>query len=113
MPALEIIRDLKWQTVSERRDFLTGVLMYKCVNGSAPNYLSDGLVHTGQMHEHGTRQATGDALLVPKARTQYFQRSLTVAGPTLWNGLPEDIWHAQSITAFKYNYKNFFRTNHT
>ena len=112
VPSIHIIRQLKWQTITERRDYLTGVLMYKCIDGTAPNYLADRLVYASQVHDHGTRQVSANALHVPHAHTQYFQRSLTVAGPSLWNNLPDNVRQAQSVPAFKYRYKNYIKTNH-
>ena len=82
--------------------------MYKCVHEIAPTYLYDHLTYASEVHEHDTRGAAVDALYIPRANTQYYQRSLAVAGPTLWNNLPEHIRHAVSIGTFKYKYKLHF-----
>ena len=42
--SLEIIKSLRWQNVTERRDFLCSILMHKCLYGHAPSYLSDQFV---------------------------------------------------------------------
>ena len=55
-PSLNIIRGLGLQTMSERREFLTSVLMFKCIYGLAPNYLSDSLVYTHEVHSRFTRK---------------------------------------------------------
>ena len=107
----QIVHQLQWQNVSERRDLLTGIIMYKCTTGNAPNYLTDHFVYASDVHDHHTRQVSAEALHVPFAHTQYYQRSLAVAGPTLWNALPEHIRHSQSLPTFKYQYKRYLLTS--
>ena len=110
IPSNLLIQQLRWQTVAVRRNFLTCILMYKCTNAMAPFYLSDQFTRANVVHDHSTRQAVEDTLYVPWARTQYYERSLAVTGPTLWNNLPEHIRQAQSLNSFKCNYKRHFST---
>ena len=49
------IHNLRWLNVLERREFLTGVLMYKCVTDHAPKYLSDLFTETRFVHNKNTR----------------------------------------------------------
>ena len=105
-----ILRQLNWQTVSERRDFLIGTLMYKCLSDNAPCYLSDRFTSAREVHDYQTRQVSDDALNVPFAQTQYYQRSLAVVGPKLWNGLPNHIQKSESTASFKYLYKRHLQT---
>ena len=101
-----LIRQLHWQTVEERRDYLVCMLMYRSLNNLAPSYLSDNLVFVEDIHSLNTRQATVNALHVPKANTQYYQGSLAVAGAKLWNNLPLPVQNAVSISSLKYLYKH-------
>ena len=55
-PSLSIIRDLGFQTMTEPHEFLTSVLMFKCIYGLAPNYLSDSLVYTHEVHSRLTKE---------------------------------------------------------
>ena len=45
-----LIHNLRWLNVLERSEFLTGVLMYKCMTDQAPNYLSDLFTETRFVH---------------------------------------------------------------
>ena len=102
-----IIRQLKWQTVEERRDYLLCLLIYKCVNAQAPTYLSDSLVFVEDTHSRNTRQVAANLLHVPKANTNYYKGSLAVAGAKSWNNLPPAVRNAVSVSCFKYQYKHF------
>ena len=101
IPGLRIVKELGWLNVYERKIYLTSLLMYKCVNGIAPNYLSDRLVFADEIHEHHTRQVSDNAIYVPHAQTQYFQRSFAIRGPVLWNSLPRHVTEAPSVASFK------------
>ena len=91
----------------DRRDFLIVLLIYKCVNGLAPTYLSDLLVFMEEVHSLNTRQAGLNCLYVQQAKTQYYQKSLVVHGAKLWNNLTPVIWNATTTSAFKYLYKRY------
>ena len=57
-----IIRELGWQTVSERNIYLTLLLMFKCMNGSAPVYLSDQFCQVSDVHYYNTRRVANNDL---------------------------------------------------
>ena len=75
--------------VSQRVVFKTALMVWKCVHGVAPAYLSDLCVlATANSCRHHLRSAATGTLLVPRAWTATGQRSFTVNGPTTWNVLP-------------------------
>ena len=45
IPTSVIIKELFWQTVFEWDMYITLLLMFNCVNGSAPDHLSDEFCH--------------------------------------------------------------------
>ena len=45
-----ILRELRWLNISQRRDYLTCILVFKCLNGLAPSYLSDLLTARSTIH---------------------------------------------------------------
>ena len=102
-----LISSLKWLTIAQRRDFLTCILMFKCLHNLAPNYLSDHIVHRSNIHNYSTRLTQNQALDVPFGRSQYFQKSFQVNGPKLWNSLPEHVTQCENIISFKYQYKKW------
>ena len=102
--------------IAQRRDFLISILMFKCLHGLAPNYLSDPLVYTHDIHSHNTRQAAQNCLFVPSGRTTYFLHSFQVhsfqvQGPKLWNTLNPYIKEAPTPEIFKYRYRQWLFTN--
>ena len=62
-----LIKSLGWLTVTKRRDYLTLVLMYKCISSTAPDYLCDLFTYTNDIHDRNTRTADNMNLYVPKA----------------------------------------------
>ena len=46
----ELLIKLRWVNLAQRRDFLISILMFKCLRGLAPNYLSDPLVYTHPLY---------------------------------------------------------------
>ena len=88
-----VLRDLHWLPIRRRIEFKIATLVYKCLNSLAPPYLADDciLVSTvpGQRH---LRSADTRKLCVPLTNTNYGSRTLiAVCGPTIWNGLPDDL----------------------
>ena len=102
-----ILKQQKWQNVEKRKEFLTCILMYKCVNNSAPFYLSDDILYTNQVHNYMTRNIANDHLYIPQARTEYFKKSLLYIGPKLWNELPINIRSVTTIDHFKRSLKKW------
>ena len=105
--SIDIIHKLGWQTVLERREFLTGILMFKCIFNLAPFYLSDNITYVSQIHDHQTRNCANDNLYVPQPRTEYIKRSFLYNGSKIWNKLPLDVRRSQNICQFKVLFKRW------
>jgi len=77
-----VLEDLHWLPVSQPVIFNTALIVWKCVHGVTPAYLSDLCVLataiSGRQH---LRSAATGSLLVPRARTATGQRSVAVNGP--------------------------------
>ena len=99
---IDIVKLLNWQTVRERRDYFTSLLMYRCMAGTAPFYLSSHFNHV--THEYFTRSSMYD-LDVPKPNREIFRPSIVYQGAVAWNGLDNDLKCCDSITSFKQLYK--------
>ena len=83
---------LHWLPVWERIEYKILTLVYKCIVGEAPAYLMD-MIQERDMHQEGLRSNRDHkSLMIPQTRRQTFaSRSFSVAGPTLWNSLPNTI----------------------
>ena len=107
-----LIHNLRWLNVLERREFLTGVQIYKCMTDQAPNYLSDLFTETRFVHNKNTRNVHNQYLCIPFARTNYYKSSLSVYGPSIWNKIPLNIREAQNVHTFKILLKEWIISRH-
>ena len=84
-----VLAKLHWLPVRKRVMFKTVVLVWKCLNATAPGYLSELCVPvtTASGRQH-LRSASTGLLQVPRVRTTIGRRSFAVAGPSPWNSLP-------------------------
>lgn len=96
------LRDLHWLKVKERIQFRLCVLVYRCLHGTAPAYLSDSL-HLAADDDAHRRLRSADALtlLVPATRCSTLgDRAFPVAAARAWNSLPLLVRHSPSVTIF-------------
>ena len=99
----DALASFHWLRAPQRIQFKIAVLTFRALHGLAPAYLSSYLrrivdipsrrqlrsAATGRLDVRSTRlKAVGD-------------RSFCVAGPRLWNSLPDDIINCQSLPAFR------------
>jgi len=86
--------DLHWLDVSERVVCKLGVMAFNCLHGQVPPYLVELCQPVADVasRQH-LRSATGQLLVVPRYRlSTYGRRAFSVAGPLVWNSLPESLW---------------------
>ena len=60
-------------------------------------------------HIRTTRQQNN--IFVPPTRTITGERGMGVRGPSLWNGLPENVKNSNSVYSFKRNLKTYLLAN--
>ena len=102
--------ELHWLDVKDRIQFRTGVMVYKCLHGLAPTYLSDLCTPVASLSTRSRlRSATGHKLVVPATRlSTYGRRPFAVAGPVLWNSLPDYLTDPEiSLAQFRAQLKTF------
>ncbi len=122
-----LLVELHWLPVSFRIKFKLLLFTFKGIHGSAPKYICDMLqVYSSHYafrrnsaiedisFEHGNviepiHQESVIYLQIPKTnRVTFEQRSITVAGPTLWNQLPIHLRCINDIDVFKTQLKTHF-----
>ena len=97
----DLLGKLKWLPINHRIDFHKAVLVFKSLNGLAPDYLSDYFEFRRNSH-YMFRSQSGDCmLLVPKPHTEIYKKSLAYSGAKLWNTLPLPIKQSTSLGQFK------------
>ncbi len=65
--------DLNWLSPKNRRLMHKCIIVYKCLNGMAPQYLNDKITCNDNVHKYCTRSAKD--LHVKKPNTAYYARS--------------------------------------
>ena len=100
-PSAEMFKTLQWLSFPKRIKYHKALMVYKSLNGLAPDYLANLFTKISEKHSRNLRSVTNDDLAVPFAKTNYFQKSFSVEGANIWNSLPTDIKQIQNINTFK------------
>jgi len=85
--------DLHWLDVADRVRYKLAVTVHRCLHNKAPKYLADCCVAVSDI---ATRQRLRSALrrqlVVPRyQRSTLGRRAFSVAGPIIWNSLPDEL----------------------
>ena len=108
----EALTELHWLPIKSRIKFKILVLVFKCLRGEAPKYLTNLLVRCTDWTHNLRSSNLKDRLVIPRTVRQTFaSRSSSVAGPTLWNRLPNHIKDSNNLDIFKKNLKTFLFAN--
>ena len=94
-----ILRDLHWLPVNERVTYKILILVFKCLHGMAPSYLSSKI--SSYEPRRPLRSQNKNLLVIPEVDNNYGKRSFYFAGPSMWNSLPESLRSLDSLSAFK------------
>ena len=77
-------------------------MTYKCLNGEAPDYLSDLLSVIPESRRMLRSSNKYKQLVVPRVKRKTFAaRSFSIMAPSLWNELPDSLQKANSVEIFK------------
>ena len=98
-----LLQELHWLRVPERIDFRLAVLVYRCMNGTAPRYLDSELQRVADIESlRRLRSASSPSLHVPRSLHKTIgDRAFPVAAAKVWNKLPPAITSLLSLEAFK------------
>ena len=75
-----LLDKLGWKYLKTQRKIAKGTMVYKALNGLAPNYLAQMFTERSRITYYTLRD-TSDKLALPQPRTNYMKT-------TLWNSLP-------------------------
>ena len=98
---------LGWKKLASQRKMAKAIMVYKSLNGLAPDYLSEMFVDRSSITNYALRD-TGGKLALPQPRTNYLKNSFGYSGAALWNSLPAELRQANTLNKFRYDYSNFF-----
>ena len=98
----ELRRQLHFLPVTARIDYKICLMVFKCINNLSPSYLQS-LIQRRQPKCKSLRHDDDPTLLQRDFSTKYktSQRAFQVAGPRLWNILPETIRSCTDESLFK------------
>ena len=93
-------------TLKDINNLLTGIVIYKSVNGVLPRTSSSFYLFTSvhNIHKHHTRSHNN--LFLPFTRTSYSIHTLRHYVPRLWNSIDLSITTKSSVSQFKASYTN-------
>ena len=95
-----VLVSLHWLPVEKRIKFKILVIVYKCIHGLAPAYLSELI--TDYRPSRSLRSCDQRLANIPFTRSALAsERAFSVVGPRLWNDLPSTVRFAATITNFK------------
>ena len=97
------MRELHWHPISHRIIFKVAMITFKVQASSEPTYLSE-LLHR-YLPIRSLRSCEQNLWSVPRCKTVTASRAFSVAAPSIWNSLPNDIKNSGSIALFKKNLK--------
>ena len=96
--------------IHSQRSIHMAVMIYKSLNGLAPDYLSAKFLDRSSVCNYSLRDTEGK-LAVPMPHTNYMKNSFSYSGAVLWNSLPIELRQANSLTAFRAGCERFFSSN--
>ena len=101
-----ILKELHWLPVAKRIEYKILLYTFKALHNLAPVYLTE-LVEPYQP-TRCLRSQSQSLLRVPKTKTTtYGRRSFSAASPVLWNKLPDNLKHMDSLYSFKRGLKTY------
>ena len=102
-----LFHKLGWLTIQKRIEYHKGVLMFKCVNKTAPDYLCNLFISCTNATRYSLRSAEHGNLFVPRPNSNFMKRTFHYSGTILWNSLPTSLKSMQNIDTFKIKYMQY------
>ena len=103
--ASPLLTKLHWLPVQERIAYKIATLCYKCLNGSAPSYLSNLLTpYVPSRQLRSSSDTTKLTMTIPNLKT-FGERSFVYSAPKIWNALPQQLRESETLNIFKKNLK--------
>ena len=111
----DIRNKLHWLPIPQRISFKLCLLVFCCLRGEAPPYLTEmlSLVSDSDALRSHRSAARGD-LIIPRTFTKTFDpRGFAVSGPTAWNSFPAYLKHKDlSPAVFRSKLKTHLFSSH-
>ena len=100
-PTHSLLRQLKWMPLPDYFIFRKLILTFKVLHHMTPEYLNV-FKYVHEVLTRVTRQSLDRTLLfIPRARTEYFRRSIVLSCSALWNNLTSNLRSCTTVESFK------------
>jgi len=102
------LMELHWLPVAHRIQYKVALLMFMVHDSRCPVYLSESVQPVSSNPAcQRLRSASSLDFIVPRTRTKCGDRAFSVAGPTVWNNVPESVRSAETLASFKRKLKSY------
>ncbi len=99
-PVSQHLKTLRWLSVSNRAKYRVACLSFRCLNGSAPSYLSSLL--TPYLPTRDLRSGGKNLLTTkPYRLAQYGKRAFSRTAPLIWNSLSDSVRQSPNLSTFR------------
>ena len=100
---MPVLQQLHWLPIKQRIDYKVATIVWKCIHGEAPTYLSEMI--SEYVPPRNLRSESERRLSEWVPRTTLGKRSFRHAAPCVWNKLPTALRNENSYEAFKQSLK--------
>ena len=90
-----------------QRQIKKATMVYKSLNGLAPNYLRSKFTYHSSVTTYSLRD-TNSKLAIPLPHTNFTIDSFSYSGVVLWNSLSIELSQVNSLEAFRAGCQQFF-----
>ena len=104
-PSADLLRELHWLPVSARIDFKLALLCYNALKTGQPDYLR--AVLKPYMPSRNLRSTDHGLLVISRHNLETARRRFSLAGPSVYNGLPLTVKQSPSVGIFKSALKTY------
>ena len=105
--ASQLFQNLNWKNLSTQRDIQKVLMVFKSLNGLAPEYLSSKFIARSNTTLYIFRDSV-NKLTIPQPCTNYLRNSFRYSGAVLWNSLSETLRKRESLRNFKSLLRSYY-----
>ena len=104
---LYIVKSLGWMNVRQRFYYFNVLLMFKCIHGLAPSYMSNDVLMECEMIPRPLRNSDSMDVYIPFISNSYQSKTFIATAGECWNELPRVLQDVCDINQFKMQVKKY------
>ena len=102
--------NLNIMNVKQRAMYFDLILLFKCIHGLAPDYLSNQVIMACEITDASTRSHDFDNVYIPFPRKELLKTSFMYNSSHLWNHMPNDLKLLTTLSGFKVALRKYVLT---